>query len=351
MRATFTPGLDSALAVTPARRVLRDFVLATVPALSIGLWSLGAQSLAGSPASGVWQIELLAGSPLRNMLPEWLAAFALGALLFAPLALTAIAASAFWALVFARVRGRALDPGWFAAAWLFVLLLPAATPLPLAAIGLSFGLVFAGHVFGGTGRYIVSPVVAALVFLSVAYPEVFEQGAWLPGSDAGSTWAQIVSGPMPSASLAAWIPAFLGREIDAFAAPSTLACLCGALFLVWRGAASARTMLAALAGLVLTSLVCGGLAWHWQLALGSFAFVTAFVATDPTTLPRTGPGIWARGLLFGALTIVIRTFNPDHPDGTVSAALLAGLAAPLLDYIADAIAARRPRAREVRADE
>ena len=67
---------------------------------------------------------------------------------------------------------------------------------------------------------------------------------------------------------------------------------------------------------------------------GSFAFALAFVATDPTTTPVTRPGRWTFGIAFGALTIVIRMLNPEHPEGTLFALLLASLLTPLADHLA-----------------
>jgi Na+-transporting NADH:ubiquinone oxidoreductase subunit B len=88
-----------------------------------------------------------------------------------------------------------------------------------------------------------------------------------------------------------------------------------------------------LLGLAAAGTVGTLLPWQWHLALGSFAFALAFIATDPTTQPRTSAGRCAFGMLFGAMTVVLRTGNPEHPEATMFALLLASLCIPALDRI------------------
>jgi len=213
-----------------------------------------------------------------------------------PLLAVSLVMSRFWAELFSRWRDRPLDRGWVLAAWLYALLLPAQTPLGFAALALSFGLVFGCHVFGGSGRYLVNPALLAIVFLSVSYPN----------------------------------PLVAAAEVHL---EQAIASLLGALYLITRGAASARIIGAALGAIIVGSLAVG-LSWHWHFTLGNFALLLAFVATDPTTRPATAGGCWAFGALFGALTIVLRTAIPESPEGTWSALLLASLCVPLLDHIA-----------------
>jgi len=72
---------------------------------------------------------------------------------------------------------------------------------------------------------------------------------------------------------------------------------------------------------------------HWHWISGSFAFCIVFVATDPTAAAATRPGRWLFGGAVGVLTVTLRVFNPEHPEGTFAACLLASLFAPLIDHI------------------
>ncbi|NND44381.1 MAG: hypothetical protein HKN58_03590 [Xanthomonadales bacterium] len=294
--------------------LLARFVLASVPALLLGLWAVGLRSAAELPSS-------------------WIDALATGAALWLPRVLLALFVSVAWAVVFSRVRNRQLDTGWLYLAWMFVLLLPAATPLPLVVIGLSFGLLFGCHAFGGTGRYIVNPALLGLVFLEMAYPAAMDHYG-VAGASATSTWS-LLAGGGPEALFAAgitWRDVVLGLEVAVLGAPSAVLCLAGLGYLVARRLAPWRLPVGALAGLLAMAWLFGGQAWYWFPALGSFTLALAFIACDPTTVPESRAGQWSMGLLFGALTAILRTLNPDHPEGSLQALLLASLAAPVIDH-------------------
>ena len=320
-------------------RLLNEFVIASLPAFLIGIWSGGA-ALAASLDAGTIEHWL---APLAAMLDTSGAATGLwlGLSAFLPLLVVAAAVSMAWEVLFATLRQRPPDAGWPMFAWLFVLLLPLSTPLYLVALGASFGAVVGKHIFGGTGRYIVSPALLGVLFVQVAYPAAL---GGLP-----STFAAIVAGDT-IATTGGWVAVFLGRETGAIGSPSALACLLGGLYLWMRGAISPRTLGGAILGLVVTawafSLGAGAaasmpLAWHWHLALGYFAFCAVFVSTDPSIAPLMPAARWIYGALFGALTVVIRTANPAHPEGTLVALLLASLCIPLVDHGLLRLALRR----------
>jgi Na+-transporting NADH:ubiquinone oxidoreductase subunit B len=234
------------------------------------------------------------------------------------LLVVALVVSRAWAEIFARTRRRPVDPAWLPAAWLFALLLPAGSPLALAALGMSFGLVFGCYAFGGTGRYLVNPALLGLVFLGIAYPDSPGPAAWLAEAAIGTP-----------------------------ALASALASLAGAAYLIYARLAAAPVVAGGLAALAAAAAPNGLMTVSPHLVLGNFAFVLAFVATDPTTRPRTVVGRWVYGALFGALTVVLRIRNPDHPEGAFAALLLASLCVPLVDRIAGALRAVRGPAKDV----
>jgi len=219
----------------------------------------------------------------------------------------------FWEWLFAWRRQRPVDDGILLTAWLFVLIVPPDTPLLQAVASISFGVVFGKAVFGGNGRYLVSPPLLAFVFLVFAYPDtVIDPAGWTPAP---------------------------GREY-----PATLACLAGAAWLVATGSASWRLIAGAAAGLLIaaaiasvTGPVAADAAWYWPLVSGGFAFGVVFIATDPTASAMTNPGRLASGLLAGLLA---------YQTGVMFAILLVSLLAPLFDAAAVAVNIRRRRIRE-----
>lgn len=217
-------------------RLLGWFALASAPALVLGLANLGRRVLTSPAAEASDALNRLGPGADE---PAWLATLAAGAAFLVPRLAVASVVSLFWAGLFARLRGLRLDPGWFISAWLFTLLLPAGIPLSFVVWGLSFGLVFGCHVFGGTGRYIVSPALLGAVFLTFAYPSAMD-GQWVPGTELTTTWS-VAAGEGLDAVLEAgttWLDVALGREVAALGTPAALACLAGAAFLIGLGLAS-----------------------------------------------------------------------------------------------------------------
>ncbi|NNE05599.1 MAG: hypothetical protein HKN15_07755, partial [Xanthomonadales bacterium] len=217
-------------------------------------------------------------------------------------------------------------------------LMPLATPLPYLVIGLSFGLVFGGHVFGGTGRYFVSPALLGVVFLAFSWPAAMN-GSWLPGMDTVSTWEQVVSAghAVLVASGTGWLELAAGQQVSATGVGAAGACLVVAAFLVFAGLIPWRIIVGGMAAICVAGVGFAEPPWYWQAVLGSFCFALVFIATDPTTVPESRIGCWALGIAFGSLTIVIRMLNPAHPEGTLYALLLALLLTPLIDHFAGSI--------------
>lgn len=225
--------------------------------------------------------------------------------------------AAFWECLFAWQRRRPVDEGILLTAWLFTLVVPADVPLLQAISSLSFGVVFGKAVFGGSGRYLVSPALLGLVFLVFAYPgTVIDPVAWVPAP---------------------------GHEYL-----TTLACLFGATWLIATGSASWRIMAGAVTGLLVAVAIAAfagpadtaaSPAWYWPVVSGGFAFGVVFIATDPTASAMTNPGRFASGVLSGLLSYLV---------GVMFAILLASLVAPLFDAAAVALNVRRRRARERR---
>lgn len=143
---------------------------------------------------------------------------------------------------------------------------------------------------------------------------------------------------------------FLGDKLGSMGETSILACLLGALILIWTGVGSWRTMAGMGLGAFFTAFLfemgsrvfgAEGGAWnpatlnfpaYKHLLLGGLAFGLVFMATDPVSSPATKLGRWLYGILAGLVTIVIRAINPAYPEGVMLAILMANVFAPLIDY-------------------
>jgi Na+-transporting NADH:ubiquinone oxidoreductase subunit B len=124
---------------------------------------------------------------------------------------------------------------------------------------------------------------------------------------------------------------------------SALCVALGAFILIASGVGSWRIMVSVVAGAAAMILLLNFLAndesslWslpiHYHLVMGSFAFGTVFMATDPVSASGTNPGKYIYGFLIGVLIIIIRIFNPAFKEGTLLAILFMNAFSPLIDHI------------------
>ena len=333
------------------QRLLNNFVIASLPCWFIGLWNIGEQThvamaFLDMTSSDGWRGGLLewlgVGYDPSSLIACWLHGF----LSFLPVFATALLTGAVWEVVFSVKRSKPVDEGLLAIAWLFALILPATISLYQVALGMSFAMVVAKGIYGGTGRYLVSPPVLGLAFLVFSYSSVlFGVGAWIPiaGYDEPTTieLAVLEGGVEALQSVGyGWWDMFLGNQPGPFGVTSALGCLLGAVYLVFTGAASWRIMLGSVIGMVVTVSVLQGVGddpvfstpWYWHAVMGGWAFGTVFLATDPMAAATTGAGRWTFGILVGVLTVVVRLTNPSYFEGVVFAILLASMFAPMCDY-------------------
>jgi Na+-transporting NADH:ubiquinone oxidoreductase subunit B len=247
-----------------------------------------------------------------------------------PLLLVAGLVSLFWAALFAHMRNKSIDAGWSMSAWIYVLLVPADLSLLLAGLGMSFAAVLGLHIFGGTGRYIVSPAALGALFVHFSYPGIGQVSS-------GASWDTVVLALGEQDAVVSQITRSMPPD---GVVPMALACFVGAAVLARAGATSWRLLTGAVFGVALAAMLAGtlsesltaNLGWHWHLALGSLPICLAFVITDPTTSSLSKEGRWAHGLLFALFVVAIRVLDPTHPEGSLFAVLLATLAVPLIDY-------------------
>jgi Na+-transporting NADH:ubiquinone oxidoreductase subunit B len=272
--------------------------------------------------------------------------FLYGACFFFPIYATVFIVGAFWEVLFSAVRKHEINEGFFVTSVLFALTLPATIPLWQAALGITFGIVVAKEIFGGTGRNFLNPALSGRAFLYFAYPAQISGDAIWTAADgySGATWlGQAAQGTVTDWSLNAdWWDAFFGNIQGSVGEVSTLALMLGGLFIIYMRIASWRIVLGVLLGGVAFSTLLNvigsdtnfmfAMPWYWHLVTGGFAFGMFFMATDPVSASFTNTGKWAYGFLIGLMCVLLRVLNPAFPEGMMLAILFANLWAPLFDY-------------------
>lgn len=337
------------------KRIMIMVWMATFPAMFYGMYNIGHQAhyaiLEGASwadtATTFWQaglFEMLGGQ--LNADSTWLGMMFYGACFFVPIYATVFAVGAFWEVLFATVRKHEINEGFFVTSVLLALTLPATIPLWQAALGITFGIVIAKEIFGGTGRNFLNPALAGRAFLYFAYPaQISGDAIWVAadGYSGATTLSEAAAGGITDWSLNAdWWDAFFGNLQGSVGEVSTLALMLGGLFIIYLRIASWRIVLGVLIGGAAFSTMLNligsdtnamfAMPWYWHVVTGGFAFGMFFMATDPVSASFTNQGKWAYGILIGAMCVMVRVINPAFPEGMMLAILFANLWAPLFDY-------------------
>ncbi|MEP1385767.1 MAG: NADH:ubiquinone reductase (Na(+)-transporting) subunit B [Paraglaciecola sp.] len=337
------------------KRIMIMVWMATFPAMFYGMFNVGQQAqlaiidgaVWADTATAFWQAGLfqMLGGEL-SATTGWFGLMLYGACFFVPIYATVFVVGGFWEVLFASVRKHEINEGFFVTSVLFALTLPATIPLWQAALGITFGVVIAKEIFGGTGRNFLNPALSGRAFLYFAYPaQISGDAIWVAadGYSGATALSQAASGSITDWSLNAdWWDAFFGNLQGSVGEVSTLALMIGGLFIIYMRIASWRIVLGVLAGCAIFSTLLNqigsdtnpmfAMPWYWHLVTGGFAFGMFFMATDPVSASFTNKGKWAYGILIGLMCVMVRVINPAFPEGMMLAILFANLWAPLFDY-------------------
>ena len=270
-----------------------------------------------------------------------------GATWFLPIYIVTFAVGIAWEMLFASVRKHEVNEGFFVTSVLFALTMPPSIPLWQVALGISFGVVLAKEVFGGTGKNFLNPALAGRAFLYFAYPaQSSGDSVWTVvdgftmatplGNAAGGGVEAIAGGGV------SWMNAFVGMIPGSIGETSTLIILIMGCVLMISKIASWRIIGGVFLGMVAMSLLLNAIGsktnpmfampWYWHLVLGGFAFGMVYMATDPVSAAMTNTGKMIFGALIGIMVVLIRVVNPAFPEGIMLAILFGNLCAPLIDH-------------------
>lgn len=377
----YTPGT-----VTRGRSHVRDSIdlkrlmilvwLSVFPAMFWGMYNVGNQAMpvlldiySGAELqqviAGDWHYrlaELIGVSFTQDA--GWVSKMLFGAVYFLPIYAVIFIVGGFWEVLFAMIRGHEINEGFFITSILLALIVPPTLPLWQAALAVTFGVVVAKEIFGGTGRNFLNPALAGRAFLFFAYPaQISGDTVWtaadgFSGATPLSQWAvggehQLVN-TMTNQPIS-WMDAFIGNVPGSIGEVSTLMILIGGAVILFARIASLRIVAGVMIGMIAMSAVFNmigsdtnplfAMPWYWHLVLGGFAFGMIFMATDPVSASFTDKGKWAYGILIGVMCVLIRVANPAYPEGMMLAILFANLFAPLFDYLVVQANIKRRKAR------
>ncbi|WP_274584385.1 NADH:ubiquinone reductase (Na(+)-transporting) subunit B [Neisseria leonii] len=356
-----------------SKRMMILVWLALFPAMFYGMYNAGGQAIAAVNHLGLLEQNIAAD--WHYALAHWLgidlsagagvlSKMSLGAIFFLPIYAVVFVVGGFWEVLFALVRKHEINEGFFVTSILFALIVPPTLPLWQAALGITFGVVVAKEVFGGTGKNFMNPALAGRAFLFFAYPaNISGDAVWtavdgFSGATALSQWAGGGAAGLKNTLTGEpvqWLDAFLGNMPGSVGEVSTLMLIVGGLFIVFARIASWRIIGGVFFGMVAASLLFNligsdtnpmfAMPWYWHLVLGGFAIGMIFMATDPVSASFTNTGKWWYGAFIGVMCVLIRVVNPAYPEGMMLAILLANVFAPIFDNLVVRANIKRRRIR------
>ncbi len=219
--------------------------------------------------------------------------------------------------------------------------LPSALPIWMACVGSFFAIAIAKQAFGGLGRNIFNPALAARAFLLIAWP------SYMVKFTRPFIYADTVSCATPLGLLKdgkaenisqmglSYLDMFLGNRPGCIGEVAIIFLLIGALFLLWRKIISWHTPFSFIFSL-------GLLSWFWGgsevgeadlllvLLAGGVILGAFFMATDYVTSPLTPKGKLIFGFGCGLLTFIIRKWG-GYPEGVSFSILIMNAFVPLID--------------------
>ena len=339
------------------KRMMMVVVVALVPCMIWAMYNTGLQAnLALDPAQAGalagWRHDVIRLLGVGYSPQSIAACFVHGALYFLPLYVVTMVVGGAWEVLFAVVRRHDINEGFLVTGLIFPLILPPTTPLWQAALAISWGVVIAKEVFGGTGMNILNPALVARAFLFYAYPvQITGDKVWVPidpayAIDSFSGATMLTQTRQLTESFTgegfSWWTAFIGLEPGSMGETSALMCLIGAAILLWTKVAAWRTMAGVALGTIVMAQVLNligsstnpafAIPFWWHMVLGGWAFGTVFMVTDPVTSTFTATGKWIYGFAIGALVVLIRVVNPAYPESMMLVILFMNVFAPLIDY-------------------
>ena len=299
---------------------------------------------------------------MRDVLIALVPAMVMGVWVFGPRALTMTLVSVLACEIFewgyCKLMHKPNPIGDLSAAITGVLLVfvcPVTIPYWMVIIGDFFAIVIVKQLFGGLGTNFLNPALAGRAFLMLSYPVPMTTWA-LPGKEnwvsMGSVGADVATGATPLSvdfMKGGMIPQINGADVslaDMFIGNiggcvgevSAIALLIGGIYLIAKGVIRIRIPAAYILTVAVLTLVfsrapegVSSITWMLMEIFGGGLFLGAFfMATDYVTSPNTPKGEIIFGVGAGLLVVFIRYFG-GYPEGVCYSILVMNICVWLID--------------------
>ncbi|MFR9503019.1 MAG: RnfABCDGE type electron transport complex subunit D [Rikenellaceae bacterium] len=216
--------------------------------------------------------------------------------------------------------------------------LPASLPLWIVVIGALIAIGVAKMTYGGLGKNPFNPALVGRVFLLIAYPAQMTVFPAVDGFSGATPLAAVKSGAIAVSDvnlqnmLIGSIPGSLGEV-------SAICLILGGFYLLWRKVISWHipvSILATMAVMAALNAIFGGggssiyLSPIFHILAGGALLGSIYMATDYSTSPMTHKGMLIYGVGIGFITMWIR-LNGAYPEGMSFAILIMNACVPLIN--------------------
>lgn len=274
--------------------LMRDLIIAMVPAMAASVFFFGVQSLI-----------LTAVSVLACVAFEYL---------------------------YEKMLKKPITVGDLSAAVTGILLAfncPTSLPLWTVVVGAFFAIIIVKQLFGGLGYNFANPAIVARIILGLGYTGLMTSWTF-PATVSGDA----VASATPLAVYAAggtvnYLDMFVGSTGGVLGETSALALLLGFVYLVVRKVISPTIPVTYVATVAVLAVVLGVDPVVYVLG-GGLLLGAIFMATDYVTSPYTEKGKIIFGIGLGVITVIIRRFG-SMTEGVSYAILLMNLVVPYIN--------------------
>ncbi|MBE6570922.1 MAG: RnfABCDGE type electron transport complex subunit D [Ruminococcaceae bacterium] len=268
------------------------------------------------------------------------------------LTLVSVASCVLFEFLYRLIMKKPCSVGDLSAAVTGVLLafcLPVSVPIWLPVVGSFFAIVIVKQLYGGIGKNVVNPALAARVFLFLAYPDKLGGSAFtipkasLPLFGNVNLTPDVVASATPLANLSEGaaptediFTLFLGERAGCIGEVSILMILAGALYLLVRKIITWHIPVAYIVTVAVVSYIfpaSGMDAVQYvlcELCSGGLMLGAFFMATDYTTSPVSAKGRIIYGIGCGLITMFVRNCG-GYPEGVSFAILIMNCLAWYID--------------------
>ena len=265
------------------------------------------------------------------------------------LTLVCVAASVLFEFLFEKITKRentVSDLSAIVTGLLLAYNLPPTFPYWMAIIGCFVAIVIVKQLFGGIGQNFANPAITARIVLLVSFST--DMAVWAKPQERFLSAADAVTGATPltqfaegsTDSLPSNMEMFIGTIGGSLGEISAAALLIGAVILLVTRVISPAIPVAYI-GTVFVFTWALGLDPVFHILAGGVMLGAIFMATDPTTSPKTTVGKIIFGIGCGLLTVVIRVYG-TYPEGVSFAILLMNILTPHID----SLTMRKPKAEK-----